>query len=266
MGWLDVIADGALEVGAVVATEGELLAVLHDHAILAVEPRLHLFDLVDLHDRRTMDASKLARVELLFQAADRLAQQISLLIIVDAYVISFRLDALNVVHAHEEHAPTVLDHESLEGTWPTLQLFQQREDVTIALAALIDFDLLLHTLPSSVEALAIERLEQVVEDVHLERAHGILIVGGNKDDIRSRFAVERFQHFEAAQLGHLYIQKDEVGLQGLDRVYCFTTIRALRDTLDVRIISKHLANHLTSERFIVDDQRTNPSCVRHFAS
>src|SRR5690242_19362996 len=232
-----------------------------------------------------MDASKLARVELLFQTADRLPQQVSLLIIVDAYVISFRLNTLNVVNAHEEHAPAILDHESLEVTWSTLQLFQQRKNVTIALAhlidfdllgdalpgrveavaielaALIDFELLGDALPGRVEALAIERLEQVVEGVHLERTHGILIVGGNKDDIRSRFAVERFQHFEAAQLGHLDIQKDEVGLQGLDRVYCFTTIRALRDNLDVRIISKHLANHLTSERFIVDDQRTNPSCV-----
>src|SRR6185369_12718314 len=128
-----------------------------------------------------------------------------------------------------------------------------REDVTIALAALIEFDLLLDSLPGGVEPFVIERLEQVVEGVHLEGAHGILIVGGDKDDVRSRFALERLQHFKAAQLGHLYVQKDKVGLQRLDRVYCFTTIRTLSDNLDLRIISQHLANHLASERFIVDD-------------
>jgi hypothetical protein len=75
-------------------------------------------------------------------------------------------------------------------TWSTLQLFQQREDVTIALAALIEFDLLLDALPGSIESFAIERLEQVIEGVHLEGAHGILIVGSDKDDVRSRSAIE----------------------------------------------------------------------------
>ena len=47
---LDRIADGALEILPVVSTEGELFAVLHDDAVLAVKPRLHLFDPIDLHD------------------------------------------------------------------------------------------------------------------------------------------------------------------------------------------------------------------------
>lgn len=48
---LDCIPDGALEVCAVVAAEGELLAVFHDDAILAVKPRLHLLNPIDLHNR-----------------------------------------------------------------------------------------------------------------------------------------------------------------------------------------------------------------------
>src|SRR5215510_9386334 len=147
MAWLDIIADGALEVGPVVPAERELFAVLHDDAILAVKPGLHLFDLVDLHDGRTMDAAKLSRVELLFQATDRFAQQVSLLIIVDAYVISFRLNALNVIDTDKEDAPPILDHQAFEMPWSTLQFFEQRQDVTIALAALVAFDLLLDALP-----------------------------------------------------------------------------------------------------------------------
>jgi len=47
---LDAVSHRALEVRAIVAAQGELFAVLHDDSILAVKPRLHLFDLVDLHD------------------------------------------------------------------------------------------------------------------------------------------------------------------------------------------------------------------------
>ena len=70
---LNIVSDGALEVGTVVTAQGELLAVLHDDAVLAVKPRLHLFDLVDLYDGRTMNASKLPGVELFFKTADSLA-------------------------------------------------------------------------------------------------------------------------------------------------------------------------------------------------
>ena len=72
--WLDRISYSALEVCAVVTAEGELFAVFHDDAVLAVEPGLHLFDPIDLHDRRTMNPSELARVDLFFLTADRLAQ------------------------------------------------------------------------------------------------------------------------------------------------------------------------------------------------
>src|SRR5262245_13128464 len=138
-------------------------------------------------------------------------------------------------------------------TRSTLQLLEQREDVTIALATLIEFDLLLDALPGRIESLAIEGLEQVVERVYLKGAYGILIVGSDKDDVWSRAAVKRFQHFETAQLWHLYVQKDEVGLQRLDRFYCFTTIHTLRNNLDFRLTFQHLANHLASKWFVVDD-------------
>jgi len=65
-----------------------LLAVLHDDAVFTVEPRLHFLDLVNLNNRRPVDTAKLSRVELLFKTTDRFAQQVSLLIIVDAYLFS----------------------------------------------------------------------------------------------------------------------------------------------------------------------------------
>ena len=48
---LNIVSNCSLEIRSVVATERELLAVLHDDAILTVEPRLHFFDLVNLDNR-----------------------------------------------------------------------------------------------------------------------------------------------------------------------------------------------------------------------
>ena len=70
---LEAVPDRFLQICPVVATKCELFAILHDDAVLAVKPRLHLFDPVDLHDGRTVDPQELFRIELLLQTADRLA-------------------------------------------------------------------------------------------------------------------------------------------------------------------------------------------------
>ena len=75
-------------------------------------------------DGRAVDTQELFRVELLFQAADRLAQEVALLIIVDAHVISFGLDAVHVLNVQEKDAAAILDHETFEIAWSSFQLFE----------------------------------------------------------------------------------------------------------------------------------------------
>ena len=85
--WLNVIAHSSLEIRSVVSTKRELLAVFHDDAVLAVKPGLHLLDLINLDNCRTMNAPELSRVELFLETADRLAQEIALLVVVNANVV-----------------------------------------------------------------------------------------------------------------------------------------------------------------------------------
>src|SRR3569832_40030 len=153
-----------------------------------------------------MNPPELFRVELLFQTADRLAQEMAFLVVVDAHIVSFRLDAVHVLHVEEENAAAVLDHESLEMTRSTLLLFEEGEYVPIAFPGLIQFDLLLDSVPRSVEALVIERLEQVIEGMHLKGAHGILIVGGDKDDVGRCLRIERLAYFDATDVRHLHVE------------------------------------------------------------
>src|SRR6185503_6415495 len=156
-----------------------------------------------------MNPPELFWVELLFQTADRFAQEITFLVVVDAHVVPFGLDAVHVLHVEEEDATAVLDHQSLEVTRSTLQLFEQGQYMAVAFPGLIQFDLLLDSVPGSIEPLVIERLEKVIEGMHFERAHGILIVRGHEDDVGRRLRIERLQYLEATKLGHLNIQEDE---------------------------------------------------------
>src|SRR5689334_16991574 len=157
-----------------------------------------------------MDPPKLFRVELLFQTADRFAEEIAFLIVVDAHVVPFRLDAIHVLYVEEKDATAILDHESLQMTRSSLQLFKELEYVPIAFASLIQFDLVLDSVPGHIEPLMIERLEEVIEGMHLKGAHRILIVSGYEDDVRRCLRIERLKYFETTQLGHLDIQEDKV--------------------------------------------------------
>src|SRR5215204_957719 len=92
----------------------ELLPVFQDDAIFTMKPGLHLLDAIYFDNGRTMNSPKLPRVKLLFQTADRFAQEIAFLIVVDLHVVSFRLDAVNILHVQKEDSPSVFDYKSLE--------------------------------------------------------------------------------------------------------------------------------------------------------
>ena len=61
------------------------------------------------------------------------------------------------------------------------------------------------------EALAVERLEQVVDRVHVERAQRVAVVGGDEDDERHLVGADRVDHVEAVGAGHLHVEEHQVG-------------------------------------------------------
>ena len=60
----------------------------------------------------------------------------------------------------------------------------------------------------SIEPRALDRLEQVVEGVDLERAQGVLVVGRREHDHRARR--DALDHLEAAEPGHMDVEKQHV--------------------------------------------------------
>ena len=88
--------------------------------------------------------------------------------------------------------------------------------------------------------LLVERLQQIVDGIHFEGLHGVLIERRGEDDLRHRhFAVEQLlDHAKAVEPRHLHIEKDEVGRQVFDQVDGLNAILALRDHVDVDLFQQ----------------------------
>jgi hypothetical protein len=103
------------------------------------------------------------------------------------------------------------------------------------------------------ETLLIERLEQVVERVHLKGAHRVMIIGRHEDDVRHPFGNERADHGEAVQLRHLHIEKDQIAGSVAERGDRLDAVLTLADDLKLGMGLQHLAHHPARERFVVND-------------
>jgi hypothetical protein len=81
------------------------------------------------------------------------------------------------------------------------------------------------------ESLRAERLEQVIHGVDVEGAQSVLIVGRHKYD--RHFCADQLENLKAVQLGHLNIEKDQIGFQLARCLDRFKAVGALGDDLDL---------------------------------
>ena len=105
------------------------------------------------------------------------------------------------------------------------------------------------------EALGAERLQQVVDRVHLERADGVAVVGGDEND--GDVAADELEHVEPVELRHLDVEHQQIGLQLGRCFHRLESVRALGDDLDVGVVGQPLAKNPARERFVIDDDDPN---------
>jgi hypothetical protein len=70
------------------------------------------------------------------------------------------------------------------------------------------------------------------------------------------------EHVETIHLGHLDVEKDQIGRKGVDRLDCFTAVSTLVENFDLRIFLQQQTEIAPRERFVVDNQRLD--LCRHF--
>ena len=86
------------------------------------------------------------------------------------------------------------------------------------------------------DARLVERFQNVVHGIHIERLDGVLVKRRGKYHVR-HFHLARndfFQHPEAIETGHFYIQKHQVRGMFLDQRDGFHAVLTLPNHIDVR--------------------------------
>ena len=120
-------------------------------------------------------------------------------------------------------------------------------------------DRLARAIERLLEALLVERLQQVVDGVHLEGLQRVLVVRGHEDGDGQLAVAEALHDFEAVELGNLHVEEQSAGLSR--RI----TSTASRPSRHSPITSMSLfapeqrPDALPGERLVVDDQRPDHS-------
>jgi hypothetical protein len=118
------------------------------------------------------------------------------------------------------------------------------KNMSIALSGAIELDLSFGSIPSGVEPLLIEGLQQIIQGVHFKCTHSILIVCSCKDDVGRMIRFKRFKYLEATDFRHLNVEEDQIGRQRLDRLNRLSAVCAFRYNFYFGIAHEHFANHV----------------------
>ena len=114
------------------------------------------------------------------------------------------------------------------------------------------------------KALAVERLEQVVNRVELERFKGVLVVSGNENDQRRLGGgADCLTNVEAAEHRHLHIEKHQVRLLFQNNLHSLAPIRALSGDLEVGVGFEQLPQARAGGRFVVRNQGSDFALAGH---
>ena len=119
------------------------------------------------------------------------------------------------------------------------------------------------------EARGLDRLQQVVDGVHLERFYRMLIVRGHEDHTRRVVPVHQLAgHLETGAAGHLDVEQHEIRVQRVDDLEGPQAVSRLPDDLHVLELLELEAELVSREPFIVDHHgayahlRRTPSAAR----
>ncbi len=109
------------------------------------------------------------------------------------------------------------------------------------------------------DALVVERLQEIIERLDLERVHGVLFERGDEHDRRRPLFVHRRRDRETIEVGHLNVQEHEIRWRrhAPEQLHGVAAARALVDVRDAADLLQHAAQPAPRRRFIVNDDRAH---------
>ena len=208
-----------------------------------------------------MDAQEAPRIETGFDRLHRLPQQMPLATGMHLHIVAVGLDPVDLVDPQEAQAAARL-HDQPVGRRLGRQRLQEfadaRPDGVVA-----RLDVAARATQRGVEAFRIERLQQVIHGVHVERLDRVLVVGGDKHHRRHPFGADLSNDLEAGQARHLDVEEDERGLEVEDRAHRGGAVLRVTHDLDAGPVRQQEPDTFPRERFVVDDEDAERLCGGH---
>ena len=239
---------------ALITGHAEFLAALQEDDVAALEPGLHLAHAADIDDGGAMDADELARVEFFHERLEGLSDVVGAAADMEARIVSFGLDPVDVGDGDELNAAANGDGEALQIVGREA-VCEQREEFSGGLLILASLASIAGPGDGARQPIGSEGLEEVVDGVGVEGADRVVIVGGDEDGDGHLFDSNGFEDLETVHLRHLNIEEDEVGIELLNGVHGGFAVAALADDADVAIALEQAQQSRTREGFVIHDQR-----------
>ena len=237
--------------------------------------RLDRFDVVKVDDRRAVDPLETARIEAFFKVLHRLAQDQRLRGGVDAHIIARRVDPFDIVDVDAENLAAILDVDDLfkavrRRVAGVGQVIGERiggdvgEDI-LQPPALLAAALLVEAGADPVDRrrqpIGVDGFHQIVDGVRLERLDRVFHVRRDEHDERRLDLGQPGDHRKPIEPRHLDIEKDEIGLERLDRPDRLATVDAALDDLDIGKCLQPQLEALDRQTFVVDKNGPDHSAL-----
>ena len=95
------------------------------------------------------------------------------------------------------------------------------------------FQPILSTLQSVCQPRPVNRFEQVIDRIHLESFHGVLIIGSDKGNQRHTALPDQPNHSQTVQFRHLQVEQCQIRPLPLNNFHGLYSVFSFTDDLDV---------------------------------
>jgi hypothetical protein len=209
---------------------------LQKYDVAALKPGANLANAVHVDDGRAVNADKVARIELIDEGLHGLADVVGFAGDVESSVVSFCADPVDIGDLDEENAATHGDGETLGIVGLRATAVEQREETLGCVLVLAASASIAGSAKSAGEAIGLEGLEEIVDGVGVEGLESVFVICGDEDGDGHLVGADGFDDTEAIHLGHLYVEKDKVGVGAADGFNGGFAITALTDNIDIRLV------------------------------
>src|ERR1043166_8871506 len=105
------------------------------------------------------------------------------------------------------------------------------------------------------EPFTAKRLENVIERLQFKGSHCVIIIRSREHHIR--IVLDRFEHLQASQAGHSYIEKHQIRTEFVDQTHGRITVRSFTLQFQPIFTCKEVFYRLASKRLIFDNNCTD---------